>query len=73
MFRAVDIKQLLTYAALNFASAQRKLTRIGLFNPRMGISFSASLDEISLETSGCPSAELLPEIVRVISSGDTSR
>jgi hypothetical protein len=73
MFRAVDIKQLLTYAALNHASAQRKLTKAGLFNPRMGISFSASLDEVSLETSGCHAAELLPEIIRVISSGDVSR
>jgi len=72
-FRTVDIKQLLTYAALNYASGLRKLNRVGLFNPRMGISFCATLDEVSLETSGCMAGELLPEIVRVISSGDVSR
>jgi len=72
-FRAVDLKQLLTYAALNNSARSRSLNRLGLFNPRMGISFSATLDSICLEISGCPAAELLPEITRVISSGDLSR
>lgn len=72
-FRAVDLKQLLTYAALNNSAGSRALSQIGLFNPRMGISFSATLDDICLEISGCTAAELLLEITRVISSGDISR
>jgi hypothetical protein len=72
-FRAVDLKQLLTYAALNNSARLRPLSQLGLFNPRMGISFSAMLDDICLEISGCTAAELLPEITRIISSGDISR
>jgi hypothetical protein len=72
-FRAVDLKQLLTYAALNNSARLRPLSQLGLFNPRMGTSFSATLDDICLEISGCTAAELLPEITRVISSGDISR
>ncbi len=73
MFRSVDLKQLLTYGALNNASRLRPLNHLGLFNPRMGVSFIAALDDICLEISGCMAAELLPEITRVISSGDISR
>jgi hypothetical protein len=72
-YKSVDFKQLLTYAALNYASASRPLDRIGLFNPRMGTSFVAGLDVIAAEISGCSSVELLQEIIRVISSGDVSR
>ena len=72
-FRAVDLKQLLTYAALNNSARSRPLSQLGLFNPRMGTSFSATLDDVCLEISGCTAAELLPEIIRVISSGDISR
>lgn len=72
-YRAVDLKQLLTYAVLNHASRARPLSELGLFNPRMGTSFRAPLDDICHEISGCTSAELLPEITRVISSGDLSR
>jgi hypothetical protein len=72
-FRSVDIKQLLTYSALNNAAGLQPLERVGLFNPRMGISFTSTLDSICLEVSGCPAAELLHEIIRVVSGGDISR
>ena len=72
-FRSTDIRQLLTYAALNKASDGPKLARIGLFNPRTGVSFSGSLDEVCSEVAGCTPDDLLSEIVRIISSGDVSR
>jgi hypothetical protein len=72
-FRAVDLKQLLIYAALNRSAHMTPIIELGLFNPRMGISFRSSIDSICLEISGCAAAELLPEIIRILSSGDLSR
>jgi hypothetical protein len=72
-FRATDIKQLLTYAALNKLTDLRSIRRLGIFNPRMGISYEAPIDEICLEVSGCQSEELLAEIVKAASSGELSR
>lgn len=72
-FRSVDIRQLLIYAALNKSAEERPLKKIGLFNPRTGVSFVGDLDFVSAEISGRPAVELLNEIVRVISSGDMSR
>jgi hypothetical protein len=73
-FLSVDLRQLLTYAALNYASsAPRQIRYLGLFNPRVGISFSIPLEVLSQEVSGTSANDLLAEITRVISSGDTSR
>ena len=72
-FRSVDVRQLMIYAALCKSARMQPLRRMGLFNPRTGFSFCISLDEVCLEVSGTGSEELLAEIIRVISSGDTSR
>jgi hypothetical protein len=72
-FRSVDLKQLLTYAALNFSEKSRVIAALALFNPRTGISFRAGIEDISHEISGSSSAELFREIIRVISGGDLSR
>lgn len=72
-FRSMDLRQLLVYAALSKSAKMAPLRRVGLFNPRTGVSFSSELDELCFEVSGTRSEELLAEIVRVISSGDTSR
>jgi len=70
-FRSIDVRQLLTYAALNKPAPGRRLTEIGLFNPRSGVAFT--VEEICGEVAGLKADELLGEIIRVISSGDTSR
>jgi hypothetical protein len=72
-YRAIDLKQLITYAALNFAGRDLPITHLGLFNPRMGTSFCDTIDNICVEISGYPGVELFAEIIRVISSGDLSR
>jgi hypothetical protein len=72
-FLSTDFRQLLIYAALNKASGARTINHIGLINPRIGVSFSTPLEEACFEVSGRPPEELLNEIIRVISSGDTSR
>jgi hypothetical protein len=72
-FRSIDLRQVLTYAALNYAQSKRRIDRVGLFNPRMGISFSTGINELCVEVSGHSASHTLSEIVRVISSGEISR
>jgi hypothetical protein len=72
-FRSTDVRQLLTYAALNKAGGAWNIDRIGLVNPRTGVSFVTSIYDACSEVSGRPPEELLSEIVRIISSGDISR
>jgi hypothetical protein len=72
-FRSADIRQLLVYAALGKSAGLGPLRQLGLFNPRTGLSFCMNLDDLCLEVSGTPSEELLAELIRVFSSGETSR
>jgi hypothetical protein len=73
LFRGIDIRQVITYAALNFASSQHEITRLGLFNPRTGHIVQMGIDEVSIEIAGKGSQELFSEIIQAISSGDISR
>lgn len=72
-FRSVDIRQLITYAALNDISKQFSVQRCGLFNPRIGVSLVIGVDELCLEVSGKKCADLFAEVIRAISSGEISR
>jgi hypothetical protein len=73
LFRSIDVRQLVTYAALNHISKQFEITRVGLFNPRVGIRIEIGLDELCYEISGKRSVELLNEIYLATSSGEISR
>lgn len=72
-FRSADVRQLVTYCALNHSSRQFELESIGVFNPRRGIYFEMSIDEVSREISGRSGQELFDSIIHAISSGDISR
>ena len=72
-FRSADVRQLISYCALNHSSRQYSLDTMGLFNPRRGIYFEAPIDDVSREISGQSSQELFDNIVYAISSGDISR
>lgn len=73
LFRGIDIRQLITYAALNFASGQHEIGWIGLFNPRTGHIVRMGIEEVSNEIAGVGSEELFFDIIHAISSGDISR
>jgi hypothetical protein len=73
LFRGIDIRQVITYAALNFSSRQHEITSLGLFNPRTGHIVRMSIEEVSIEIAGRRSEELFFEIIHAISSGDISR
>ncbi len=72
-FRSTDLRQLLTYAALNVQSGAFDIKMVGLINPRIGIFFEADLEELCFEVAGKAANDLLGEIVEVLSSGGISR
>lgn len=72
-FRSIDVKQLVTYLALNHASRRYAINLVGLVNPRIGISVEMTVSEFCYEVSGRDAAGLLGSIVHGISSGDISR
>ncbi len=72
-FRGTDIRQVVTYAALNSLSKQYTVSNIGLFNPRSGMYFQENIDVLCWEISGKTGQELFSEIEKAISSGETSR
>lgn len=71
-FRSVDLKQLLTYTALNYLSSEHEILSAGLVNPRQGVYFDLPLDELSLAVAGTSFAELALEITSYLSASETS-
>ncbi len=72
-FRGTDVRQLLTYAALNSSSREADIPCIGLINPRRGVAFEMSVDELCLDISGRPAEELFSLVIQAFSSGEISR
>jgi hypothetical protein len=73
LFRSIDVRQLIMYSTLNYVSHRFLIERLGLFNPRIGISATISVDDLCFEISGKNSTELFSEIAALISSGEISR
>ena len=71
-FRAVDIRQVLTYCALNFLSGQHKIASFGLINPRIGRHFTLGLDQAAEQLSGSSAAALLRKIAQFMQEGAPS-
>jgi hypothetical protein len=72
-FRSIDLRQALTYLALNHAGNSIALDTIGMINPRVGISFEMPIDEFCFEVSGRDSAQLFDAMIHSVTSGDVSR
>jgi hypothetical protein len=66
-FRLADLRQLLTYCALNFSSRTYDIRNVALINPRSGILVRESLDTLCRQISGAPSVRVLAEIVAFVS------
>jgi len=73
--RSSDIRQTITYAALNAAAESRafNIERVGLFNPRRGQLFSLDIDEVCSEISGRSAQELFEMVIQALSSTGISR
>ena len=72
-FRVVDLRQLLTYTALAYAKSNLTFTEVGLFNPRTGVAWRRSLEEVSHALSGLRLSDTLSALVEQFSSASASR
>lgn len=72
-FRVLDLRQLLTYSALAYASNALSFSRIGLFNPRTGVAWSRSLEEVCQAVAGLKSNDTLSSLVEQFSDASVSR
>lgn len=66
-FRGRDVRQVLCYAALNFANKRWDLRRFCLVNPRRGVFFGEDVDKLCRETAGASAVEVLSDIVQYVS------
>ena len=72
-FRVVDLRQLLTYSALAYAKGTLFFKDIGLFNPRTGVAWRKSLEEVSHALSGLRLSDTLSALVEQFSGASASR
>ena len=72
-FRSTEIRQLVTYSALNHAAQNFNINSVGVVNPRKGLSFQFTVDELALEISGASASTLFGEMISAISSSGISR
>lgn len=72
-FRVVDLRQLLTYSALAYAKSSLSFTEIGLFNPRTGVAWRKSLEEVSHALSGLRLSDTMSALVEQFSGASASR
>jgi len=72
-FRLTDIRQLLTYCALNTASGRRDIDTVGLINARSGLSYKMNVNKLSFLVAGVSSDELFGDVIRYITADSPSR
>lgn len=72
-FRVADLRQLLVYATLAHASNELSFSRIGLFNPRTGVAWTRTLDEVCRAVSGLLANDVFPRIVEFLTPASASR
>jgi len=71
-FRATDVRQLLTYSAINHASEQYSIVRLGLVNPRHGTRAIFALEDCCLQMAGESAPDVLAAIVHELSRVEVS-
>lgn len=72
-FRILDLRQLLTYSALAYAARQLTFTEVGLLNPRRGVVWRRSLEDVCLSISGLRLSDTLSALVEQFSGASASR
>lgn len=72
-FRVADLRQLLTYTALAYAKGTLSFQDIGIFNPRTGVAWRKSLEEVSHSLSGLRLSDTLTALVEQFSGASASR
>lgn len=67
-FRAIDIRQLLVYSALDYARSPRHVSRVGLYNPLQGMWEEWDLDDLCLAVAGLPANEVFHRVISYVTS-----
>jgi len=70
-FRGSDFRQVLTYAAMYYASG-REIRDVAVYNPRLGDIVSMPLDSLAVGVSGHHRVELMQDIVSYMTGLQTS-
>ena len=70
-FRLTDLRQLLTYCALNFSAKLYEIREIALINPRSGAIIKDDIDHLCKRIAGTSSIKVLGDIVSFISEPAT--
>jgi hypothetical protein len=66
-FRAIDLRQVLTYAALMNMASPNRISSVALLNPRRGVYYRADCDDICAAAGGAPSAYCFSQMVGFMS------
>ncbi|MDD3236658.1 MAG: hypothetical protein PHV37_01000 [Candidatus Gastranaerophilales bacterium] len=71
--RAIDLRQLLIYCALNYKSKQYTIKQVAYYNPKIGQYFLMDVQDLCLLVSGKNDIELFEEIINYVSDYDKSK
>lgn len=72
-FRLTDIRQLLSYCALNSMTNGYVIKTVGLINARAGLSYRLDLNSLALAAAGVPAPMLMTDIASFITADRPSR
>ena len=72
-FRSSDLRQLIIYLSLKKQKTNVTFSHVSLFNPRAGISFRCSTEDLCFEMSGRQARDLLSEVIESFSGNGISR
>ncbi len=70
-FEPKDIRQLLTYCALNFNNKLYNIENIGIYNPKVGLYFKININDLCSLASGNNSITIFNSIVNFASTYDS--
>ncbi|GJF07400.1 hypothetical protein PSD17_63470 [Pseudonocardia sp. D17] len=70
-FRGSDIRQVLTYSAMYYASGTT-VDKMTIYNPRLGCAFSMPLNSVAAGVSGHSQVELMQDIVHYMTGMQVS-
>jgi len=72
-FRVTDMRQILTYCAMDFAASKYGIEDVVLLNPRRGTHFCTSVDQLVKESSGGSPVDFFSKVIEFLSAETNSR
>jgi hypothetical protein len=72
-FRVTDMRQILTYCAMDFTTGKYGIKDVVLLNPRRGTYFCTSVDQLVKESSGSSPVDFFSNVVEFLSGEANSR